>query len=190
MLIGITGGIGSGKSTLSRFLRDNGYLVYDTDREARRLQDEDPLIIEETRNLFGDDIYVDGHLDRPRVASQVFVFPDILAELTAIVHPVVHNDILFWAARYPDNQLLFVESAVLFEGGFYKLMEKIILVTADEEIRIQRVMKRDNVNREQVLARIKNQIPDSLKAQRSDLVIYTDQGLPDNVLESIQVWQH
>lgn len=190
MLIGITGGIGSGKSTLSRFLREKGYEVYDTDLEARRLQDEDPYIVEQTRQLFGDDIYVDGHLDRPRVASQVFVFPDLLAELTAIVHPIVHNDILLWAARYPDDQLLFVESAVMFESSFYKLMDKIILVTADEEIRIQRVMHRDHVRREQVMARIKNQIPDSQKAQRSDLVFHTDQGLPDNVLDSIQVWQH
>ncbi|MDO9635004.1 MAG: dephospho-CoA kinase [Paludibacter sp.] len=189
MIIGITGGIGSGKSTLSEYLRSHGFAVYDTDREAKRLQNEDSKLIENTKYIFGDNIYDNGKLDRQAVASVVFKNPDLLEKLTSIVHPIVKSDFLAWASKFNSNILIFVESAVLFESGFNELADKIILVTASEDIRIQRIMKRDGVTREQVLSRIKNQIPDAVKALKSDLVIITDNGLPDDVLQSIVVWQ-
>lgn len=190
MIIGITGGIGSGKTTLSDILRSHGYPVYVTDREARRLQDEDNDLVSQTILLFGDDVYKTGKLDRGIVAAQVFQQPELLQQLMAIVHPFVKKDFLRWAASFDINGLVFIESAVLFEGGFNKLTDKIILVTASENIRIERVMKRDGLSREQVIVRIKNQIPDAEKALKSDLIIQTDQGLPDNILQLINVWQH
>jgi dephospho-CoA kinase len=108
----------------------------------------------------------------------------------AIVHPVVKKDFLRWVTGFIAEDLVFIESAVLFEGGFNKLTDKIILVTASETIRIERVMKRDRLSREQVIVRIKNQIPDAEKALKSDLIIHTDQGIPDNILQSIIVWKH
>lgn len=190
MVIGITGGIGSGKSTLSKLVRQHGYPVYDTDNEARRLQDEDVVLVQQIKSLFGENIYVDGKLNRPAVATLVFSNPELLQKLTTIVHPAVKQDFIDWKRNYNSEGLIFMESAVLFEGGFNLLTDKIILVTASEDIRIQRVTKRDNISREQVLLRIKNQIPDSEKAPKSDLIINTNQGLPDDVMQLIVVWQH
>ncbi|MEA4936251.1 MAG: dephospho-CoA kinase [Paludibacter sp.] len=190
MVIGITGGIGSGKTTLSNLLRSHGFPVYDTDKEARRLQNENVRLIDQTKALFGEDIYKNGELNRIAVASIVFRQPELLMQLSSLVHPVVKNDFIQWAKSFNQEKLLFMESAVLFEGNFDTMTDKIILVTASDEIRIERVMKRDRLSREEVIARMKNQIPELLKAQKSDLVINTDQGLPENVLKSIIVWQH
>jgi dephospho-CoA kinase len=189
MIIGITGGIASGKSTLSNLLKAHGFPVYDSDLEARRLQNEHPEIISQTKALFGDDIYVDGQLNRPAVATLVFQNPELLKKLTNIVHPVVKAEFLQWTRQFKPNKLIFIESAILFEANFDKLVDKVILLTVSEEIRIQRVMERDGSTREQVLARIKNQIPDTEKIPKSDLVILTDQGLPDDVLHLIVSWQ-
>lgn len=190
MVIGITGGIGSGKSTLSELIRKHGYPVYDTDKEARRLQDEDAALVQQIKSLFGENSYVDGKLNRPAVAALVFNNPELLQKLTAIVHPAVKEDFINWKDNFKSEDLIFMESAVLFEGGFNQLTDKVILVTASEDIRIQRVIKRDGVSREQVLSRIKNQIPDTEKAPKSDLIINTDQGLPADIMELIVVWQH
>ena len=189
MIIGITGGIASGKSTLSSLLKTHGFPVYDSDLEARRLQNEHPAIVSQTKALFGDDIYVDGQLNRPAVAALVFQNPELLKKLTDIVHPVVKADFLQWTKQFNPNQLIFIESAVLFEANFDGLVDKVILLTVSEEIRIQRVMERDGSTKKQVLARIKNQIPDTEKIPKSDLVILTDQGLPDDVLHLIISWQ-
>jgi dephospho-CoA kinase len=190
MIIGITGGIGSGKTTLSELLRSHGYPVYDTDKEAKKLQDEDIDLVSQTKLLLGDEIYKTGKLDRITAATLVFQKPELLQQLMAIVHPVVKKDFLKWSASFDVNGLVFIESAVLFEGRFNELTDKIILVTASETIRIERVMKRDGLTREQVIARIKNQIPDAEKALKSDLTIQTDQGLPDDILQLIHIWQH
>lgn len=190
MVIGITGGIGSGKSTLSELIRKQGYPVYDTDKEARRLQDEDEILIQQIKSLFGENIYADGKLNRAEVAVLVFNNPELLQKLTAMVHPAVKHDFIMWKGKFNSEDLIFIESAVLFEGGFNQLTDKVILVTASEDIRIQRVMKRDKISREQVLSRIKNQIPDTEKAPKSDLIINTDQGLPEDIMQSIVVWQY
>lgn len=190
MIIGITGGIGSGKSTLSELLRKHGYPVYDTDKKARRLQNEDALLVQHIKSLFGENCYVEGKLNRPAVAALVFNNPELLQKLTALVHPAVKEDFINWQRNYNSEDLVFIESAVLFEGGFNLLTDKVILVTASEDIRIQRVIKRDKISREQVLSRIKNQIPDTEKAPKSDLIINTDQGLPEDIMQSIVVWQH
>lgn len=189
MIIGITGGIASGKSTLSNLLKAHGFPVYDSDLEARRLQNEHPEIISQTKALFGDDIYVGGQLNRPAVATLVFQNPELLKKLTDIVHPVVKAEFLQWTRQFKPNKLIFIESAILFEANFDKLVDKVILLTVSGEIRIKRVMERDGSTREQVLARIKNQIPDAEKIPKSDLVILTDQGLPDDVLHLIVSWQ-
>lgn len=185
MFIGITGGIGSGKSTLAALIRDAGYQVFDTDVVARNLQDNNKQVISEIIELLGPEVYKNGKLDRALVASIVFHDTEKLKSLTAIIHPAVRSEIIEWAKQYDSEELLFIESAVLFEGGFYRLMEKIILVTASEEVRIQRVMQRDGVTREEVLARIKNQIPDEEKIPESDLIINTEEGFPTNLLKLI-----
>lgn len=185
MIIGITGGIGGGKTTLSNLLRSEGYAVYDSDLEAKRLQNEDEVVVAEMKTLLGEEVYVDGLLNRKAVAEKVFNNFELLNQLTDIVHPAVIRDFSNWRKQFSDDDMAFMESAVLFEGNLESLVDKIILVTAPEHIRTQRVMDRDGISKEQVHARIKNQIPDSVKATKSDLVIDTSQGLPENVIELI-----
>lgn len=185
MIIGITGGIGGGKTTLSNLLRSEGYAVYDSDFEAKRLQNEDEVVVNKMKALLGEEVYEDGQLNRKAVAERVFNNLELLKQLTDIVHPAVIKDFSNWKQQFSDETIAFMESAVLFEGNLEFLVDKIILVTASEDIRIQRVINRDGISKEQVIVRIKNQIPDAVKAMKSDLVIDTAQGLPENVLELI-----
>jgi dephospho-CoA kinase len=190
MIAGITGGIGSGKTTLSKLLREYGYAVYDTDASAREIQNSDSEVIQSIQQLFGKEIYFDGKLNRPLVASIVFNQPDKLKQLTNIVHPAVKRDFLKWKSDFKSEEIIFMESAVLFEGEFDKLVDKIILVTAPEDIRIQRIKERDGLEKDQIIARIKNQIPESLKIPKSDLIIDTTNGLPANIIQLIEVWKN
>ncbi|MEI6556380.1 MAG: dephospho-CoA kinase [Paludibacter sp.] len=178
LIIGITGGIGSGKTTLSEHLRREGYSVYDSDKEARRLQNEHPVIREKLTELFGADIYNESGLNRAEIAKIVFGNPELLRKLNDIVHPVVRDDFKQWIMRNNSEKYAFVESAILFESGFNKLVDKVILMTASEELRIRRVIKRDGVNPEQVKARMSNQFDDKDKIPFADYVIHTDDNLP------------
>jgi dephospho-CoA kinase len=173
MVVGITGGIGSGKSTLSERLREAGYAVYDTDNAARCLQNENAEIRQKISALFGAEAYADNVLNRKYIAGIVFTQPELLQQLNAIVHPAVRTDFKAWAQKHNGEQMLFLECAILFQGEFHKLVDKIILVTAPQSIRVQRVMQRDGVSENQVLERISNQLADAEMASMSDLIIDT-----------------
>ena len=178
LIIGITGGIGSGKSTLSKLLRAEGYSVYDTDLEARRLQNEHSAMRKKLMDMFGKDIYSDQGLNRSAFGKIVFGKPELLTKLNTIVHPLVMEDFNSWVLnRYP-KKMLFIESAILYESGFNKLVDKVILITADESIRIERVVNRDGVTPEHVRARMANQFPDKEKINRADFVIHSDDNKP------------
>jgi len=178
LIIGITGGIGSGKTTLSKSLREVSYEVYDSDLEARRLQNENSEIVKGLKELFGSEIYTSQGLDRPRLAEIVFADQSLLLQLNAIVHPVIRLDFENWVKQLSDRKFVFVESAIMFESGFSKLVNKTILVTASEQLRIERVIKRDGITEEQVKARMSKQYPDDVKIPLADYVIYTDDNLP------------
>jgi dephospho-CoA kinase len=177
-LVGITGGIGSGKSTLSKLLRKEGYFVYDSDKEARKLQNENQDIRQKIQKLFGNDIYNSEGLNRKEVAKIVFNDKRMLAQLNTIIHPEVRTDFNRWVSNHDDEKILFLESAILFENGFNQLVDKVIVITANEELRILRVVKRDKVSPEQVLARIANQLPEETKVKRANFVIHTDDNRP------------
>lgn len=176
MIVGITGGIGGGKTTFSNLLRDMGFKVYDSDLEARRLQVEDKYVRTQMIELFGRDVYSGNSLNRSLVADVVFNNPGILQQLNAIIHPVVQSDFREWTLFYPNEKYLFIESAILFEAHFDKIVDKIILVTASEETRIDRVVKRDGLTTEQVKLRMKNQLSDEMKMKLSDVVVRTDRN--------------
>lgn len=177
-LVGITGGIGSGKSTLSDLLRKEGYLVYDSDKEARNLQNENQDVRQKIQKLFGNDIYNSEGLKRKEVAKIVFNDKQMLAQLNAIIHPEVRTDFNRWVKNHANEKILFLESAILFENGFNQLVDNVIVITANEETRILRVVKRDKVSPEQVLARIANQLPEEVKIKRANFVIHTDDDRP------------
>lgn len=178
LLIGITGGIGSGKTTLSELLRSEGYKVYDSDVEARRLQNEHPLIRKQLVELFGEEIYTSNGLNRSALAKIVFGKSELLKHLNSIVHPVVLEDFNKWIYNHSMQKLLFMESAILFESGFNSLVDKVILIVASETIRIARVVKRDGVTPEQVKARIAHQLSDNEKIPLADFIVYSDDDKP------------
>jgi len=173
MIIGITGGIGSGKSTLSKRLREAGYAVYDTDSAARRLQNENTEIRQQIIALFGNEAYTDNVLNRKYIAGIVFQQPELLRQLNAIVHPAVRADFKIWAEQHKSETVLFLECAILFQGEFHRLVDKIILVIAPQSIRIQRVVKRDGLTESQIIERINNQLTDAEMAAKSDFIIDT-----------------
>lgn len=173
MIIGITGGIGSGKSTLSGRLREAGFAVYDTDTAARRLQNENADIRKKITELLGAEAYTDNELNRKFVAGIVFKHPELLTKVNQIVHPAVRADFIQWRNAHENEKYLFLECAILFEGEFHQFADKIILVTAPQEIRIQRVMKRNNISENEVIERINNQLPDNVMAAKSNIIIDT-----------------
>lgn len=178
LIIGITGGIGSGKTTLSENLRLEGYLVYDSDLEARRLQNEHPLIRQQLTQLFGEEIYTSQGLNRFALAKIVFAKQELLLKLNEIVHPIIKEDFKNWIELHSSHPLLFMESAILFESGFNSLVDKVVLMVASDMVRINRVIKRDGITKDQVLARMSSQFSDEIKIPLADFIIHTDDNLP------------
>jgi len=178
MIIGITGGIGGGKSTLSDRLTERGYKIYNSDLRARLLQNEDAGLVAAIKKLLGDDVYKNNELDRPAVAAIVFQDKSLLQKLNQLVHPAVRADFESWKNIHQSEKFLFVESAIMFESGLALLMDKVVLMTAAEPIRMERVMKRDGISAEQVKARMANQMPEEEKIKRANYVIHSDDHQP------------
>lgn len=172
--LGITGGIGSGKSFVSRCLKEGfSVQVYDTDREAKRLMLEHEGIRADLIALLGEEVYTAAGLNKPLLAAYIFSSPENAQKVNAIVHPRVKEDFRNWAFRQEQagGQLVGVESAILFESGFDREVDKTLTVSAPLELRITRVMERDRVGREQVLERITAQISDEERNRLSDFSV-------------------
>lgn len=153
-LIAITGGIGSGKSVVSRILRAYGYPVYDCDSEAKRIMDSDPTIKQQLREQISpDSVRADGSIDRPHIAKIVFADTACLAALNAIVHTAVRTHLRQWVENAPDGPV-FVETAILYESGLNEDVDTEWRVVAPDELRIARTIARSNLSRQQVVARM------------------------------------
>ena len=174
--IGLSGGIGSGKSTVAGILAKMGYPVFYSDQEAKRLYDENPVLQKQLVDLFGPAIYRDGQLNKAFLAQQLFSNAKLKAQVTALVHPLVRKAFEVWAQQQASD-LVFNEAAILFETGAYKDFDATVLVMAPIETRIERVQKRDLISREAVLQRIANQWPDSKKMNLTTYII-TNDGQP------------
>jgi dephospho-CoA kinase len=172
--IGITGGIGSGKSTVSKLFQLLDVPVYNADDKAKFLMNNDALLIEKIKNIFGNTIYCNHELDRKKMAAQVFEQPFLLQQLNEIVHPAVFADFDNWCNQYQHLPYILKEAALIFETILHQKLDEIIMVSAPENLRIERVMQRDNISHEQVLARIKNQMPEAEKLNRADYIIYNN----------------
>jgi dephospho-CoA kinase len=169
-IIGLTGGIGSGKTTVANYLITKDIPVYIADLEARKIT-ESKNVINEIKKIFGVDVIENNTVNRAVLAGIVFKDRDKLAQLNAIIHPEVKKHFKKWLKSKLDYKFVVKESAILFESGSYKDCDAIILVTAPLETRIERTMKRDNVDRESVLQRINNQMPEEEKKRKSDYII-------------------
>lgn len=168
--VGLTGGIGSGKSTVAKMFMQLGVPVYNSDERAKHLMNNSTDIKKRLVELLGKESYKEGQLNRAFVAKKVFNDTELLAQLNAIVHPVVREDFLNWANQQ-DFCYVIQETALLFENEAQNLYDYVILVTAPKEERISRVVNRDSVTREQVIARMDNQLEDDEKLNLSDYVV-------------------
>jgi len=169
-IIGLTGGIGSGKTTIANHFAAAGIPVYIADDEARKIM-QSPEIVEDIKNTFGDSIFDNSILNREKLSQIVFNNPDKLALLNAIIHPAVREHFKNWVTRHKDAPFVIYEAAILFESGSYKKCDFIITVTAPIEVRIQRVIQRDKTTREQVLRRINAQWNDEQRSSKSDFIL-------------------
>jgi dephospho-CoA kinase len=172
--VGITGGIGSGKSTVSQLFQLLGVPVYNADDNAKRLMNESPVIREKLLALFGSESYNEFGLNRKFISQQVFNNAEKLAQLNAIVHPVVIQDGMDWMNNRQEP-LIMKEAAIFFETGSGAGLDYIIGVYAPVALRIQRTMQRDGVTREDVLQRMSKQIDEELKMKLCDFVLHNDE---------------
>ena len=168
--IGITGGIGSGKSTVCALFAEQGVAVYDSDLEAKRLMNESEALRQALIAAFGQECYGEQGLNRAYLASQVFGNEEALQRLNAIVHPAVREDFRMWAERQQGTYVI-LESAILFESGFDTEVDATLAVMAPLEERVRRTMARDGVEREQVLSRISHQMSDDELHARANRTI-------------------
>lgn len=168
--VGVTGGIGSGKSVVCNMLRERGVAVYNCDIRAKELMSADEVIAKQLVERFGPETFVNGELNRAYLAERVFGNSEELAALNAIVHPRVIEDFEQWAQRQ-QGEYVVIESAILFESGIDSKVDVTVAVMAPESLRLERTMQRDGVSREQVEERMRNQLSDDERCSRSKYAI-------------------
>jgi dephospho-CoA kinase len=175
LTVGITGGIGSGKTTVCHVFELLGTPVFEADNVAKKLLNTDEIIKSELVHLFGPDIFnPDGTLNRKKLAGIIFNNPIQLTKMNQLVHPAVRKEFSKWTQQNEDFPYIIHEAAILFESGFYRMMDFTILVSAPEEERIKRVMKRERVSKKEVMERIKHQFSDEKKQKMATFVLEND----------------
>ena len=172
--VGITGGIGSGKSTVSKVFEVLGVPVYYADDAAKRLMNEHEPMKQRLLEIFGQETYIDGILNRNYLSSMVFNDPEKLALLNSIVHPATLQDADHWMQQQ-SHPYAIKEAALIFESGAQEFLDLVIGVYAPAHLRIQRVMKRDHITREEVKARMDKQISEDIKMQLCDYIVTNDE---------------
>ncbi|MFT4969308.1 MAG: dephospho-CoA kinase [Chitinophagales bacterium] len=172
--VGITGGIGSGKTHICQLFEQLGVPVYNADERAKYLMNNDSSVKAQLIDTFGEEVCNDEGLNREFLSQLVFKDKALLNKLNSIVHPAVAKDANIWHSQHTDKPYTIKEAALLFETGSYQELDKTILIHADEDERILRVMKRDKVSKEKVLSRIQNQLPDIDKMVHADFIINND----------------
>jgi len=185
LVLGITGGIGSGKSYISSLLREQlSVPVYDCDTEAKRLMAEDKSIQQQLMNLVGAHVYKAGKLQKDVLADYLFANQQNASQVNAIVHPAVKDDFRRWTALQKAD-LVAIESAILYESGFVSLADKVLYVDASKELRIQRVMQRDGSTRQQVEARMNMQKAEEQR-QKADFIIENEGAQQETLLAALK----
>jgi dephospho-CoA kinase len=168
--VGVTGGIGSGKTTVCKVFAVLGIPVFSADNEAKKIMESDRDIIQKINSLAGKDLYSTGNLDRSELAKLIFNDRELLGNVNSIVHPAVFKSFMEWAHRQPSPYAI-MEAAILFESGASKLVDKVLTVVTPLEERIERLTRGNKMTRDQVMERIKNQVDDNFRIKRSDFII-------------------
>lgn len=175
MKLGVTGGIGSGKTTVCRVFNVLGIPVFSADPAANKIIDTNADIIRGINSLAGKDLYPDGSLDRSLLASMIFNDKSFLGKINSLVHPVVFDNFKRWA-KEQNAPYVIMEAAILFESGASKLVDKVVTIIAPMEERMERVIKRNKLSRDQVMDRINNQMDDESKTKLSDYIIHNSEN--------------
>jgi dephospho-CoA kinase len=173
--VGITGGIGSGKSLVCSIVEKLGVPVFYADHEARHLMNTNPGLQSSVMELLGNDAYLKGKLNRQKVGKRVFEDPALLEGLNRLVHPAVRDSFMKWCGHYEKAAYVVEEAAILFESGAHKGLDTTVLVYAPKELRINRVMERDSVSRKDVEKRIVQQMDEEEKRQLADRILLNDE---------------
>ena len=173
--LGITGGIGSGKTSVCKVFEVLGIGVFSADREAQRIMDMDKAILSGINAIAGKDLYKDGNLDRSELASLIFNDNNILSKVNSLVHPAVFENFTKWILMQSSPYVI-MEAAILFESGGYGFVDRIVTVVAPVEQRIKRVIQRNKLSQEQVMDRMRNQMDDQERIKRSDFIIQNSEN--------------
>ena len=181
--VGLTGGIGSGKSTVSKILISKGFSVYNSDNRAKWLMNNNDNLKSNIISIFGNKAYIKGSLNRKYLSAKVFNDSLKLKALNNLVHPLVAIDFKNWLLNQKSKDFVFKEAAILIESGAYKEMDKIMVVSCPENIRLERVLKRDGNSPELVKKRMQNQISETEKINHADFVVKNNGNESDLVLE-------
>ena len=171
--IGITGGIGSGKSYVCQILEKMGYAIFYSDLEAKKLMIQNKVLIQKIKNIIGGHAYLDNELNKPIIRNFLFQNEVNKEKLNSLIHPFVYQEFEKWASSI-QKEIVFNESALLFETDSYKRFNKTILVTAPEEIKIERLIRRDSLNMEEIKKRFNAQLNDTIKIKKADYIIEND----------------
>ena len=174
--VGVTGGIGSGKSTVSNFFSALGIPVYDSDQRAKSLMQSDESIRSKIKIEFGDNAYHKNELNRSYLAEIVFKNESKLKQLNAIVHPVVKTDFINWLSQNSNAKFIIKEAAIMIESGAYKDLDKLIVVNASMNQKIKWIKQRDHLSLEDIKNRIQNQLSDEIRNQYADFIIENNSG--------------
>ncbi len=169
-IVGLTGGIGSGKTTVANFFKGLNVPVYIADDEAKKLMNVSKILKRKIKKLFGDEAYINDELNRPFIASKIFNDKSLLDKMNAIVHPKVGKHFLKWLEKQ-EHPYVIKEAAILFENEGYKDCDYIITVIADKQVRIKRILERDNTSTQKINAIMQNQWNDEDRVKLSDFVI-------------------
>jgi dephospho-CoA kinase len=193
--LGVTGGIGSGKTSVCKVFTVLGIPVFSADRIAREIMDSDENIMKKINSMAGTDLYSNGCLDRMALASLIFNNNTLLEKVNSLVHPLVFDHFVSWEKNQTAPYVI-MEAAILFESGASKLVDKIATIVAPEEERLNRVTMRSKLSRQQVLERMKNQMDDASRIKLSDYVIYNSEndmimpvilGIHEDILKSLKI---
>ncbi|NNE32875.1 MAG: dephospho-CoA kinase [Winogradskyella sp.] len=184
-IVGLTGGIGSGKTTIAKYFESLGVPIYIADKEAKALMNRSKVIKRKLTMLFGDAAYSNGELNKPYLASKIFNNRELLQKMNAIVHPKVASHFKRWLKKQ-DAAYIIKEVAIIFENNLQEQYDLVITVVADKDKRIERVLNRDRSTVEKIEAIIKNQLLDEEKSKRSDFVI-TNNNLDSAKQQALEI---
>ena len=171
MKIGITGGMGSGKSFVCSIIENLGYPIFYSDKEAKWLMENNASLIAEMKKIVGNNAYTNNKINKEEIRKYIFDSAEKRKKINEIVHPAVAQHFDHWAQQFKSNSLLFNESALLIETGSYKRFDKIILITASQDVKIKRLIQRENVSKEEIRMRMNSQLSDEVKKDHADYII-------------------